>query len=419
MALLLSFIVNYKPGTVVEWGTVPPYPQPAITWTLPYNLALNTIVGAPVGAQSTALTVKAPEYSILFRSWTVNLQQGTLQPQPYGKQIYVRPELGPFQYNRGWTWSYNLNLIGQDVVPGKQSTALTVKAYEFSVQLRSWTWWYNLNLIGQDQFPTGEAIYNRPQLVPALFQTWANSLNLPLNITPATPFYQLYWPLTPSPIREVNLSTWIAQTKLLLAVPFNQTNWPNPQPQPRQALSWTWSYNLNLIGQDKLPVGKIVFDLPPRAPLQPIPIFVATYNKNLIGQDQLPPGEQIFETPRDYQRFIQLRTWIQQSIRLPSLPFNQYSWPLPRDPRRLSDWIWPLNLCLIPIVVKPFNQQDWPLPQRYRQPDRSWIAATNPNIFHPTPPAPPLPNIEHPWVRDWFDRDEWGNFYPGSGIRRG
>ena len=30
-----------------------------------------------------------------------------------------------------------------------------------------------------------------------------------------------------------------------------------------QLRTWTWSYNLNLIGQDKMTVGKIVTDLAP------------------------------------------------------------------------------------------------------------------------------------------------------------
>jgi hypothetical protein len=139
------------------------------------------------------------------------------------------------------------------------------------------------------------------------------------------------WPLTPASQRAVELSTWLDRVKLLLAVPFKQTDWPVPPPLPP----------------------------PDRG-------FVSSYNRNLIGQDRLPNRQQDWPLTQSATAAV-IQTWI-QSVNLALLA-----------PPPVSG---PLGVLL--------NQYDWPLPNRGPvQPDRSF-GFFNPNLYPPTPPPPAL-----------------------------
>jgi len=102
--------------------------------------------------------------------------------------------------------------------------------------LRNWTFSYNLNLIGQDQLPVGDRITTLPprgHIHPNSIRTWVQTVNLAL-VTEAA------------------------------ALPHNQYNWPNPQQIRQSTRSWTAFYNRNLIGQDQLPIGDNLYTLSPR-----------------------------------------------------------------------------------------------------------------------------------------------------------
>src|SRR5215472_1641026 len=90
------------------------------------------------------LQPRAPYYAARVRvewyqSWELNLLQTTLAPtvqKPFNQTDWPVP-FGPFQFNRGFTASYNLNLIGQDKLPsGEQLTDLPPRAPEYHAQLR-------------------------------------------------------------------------------------------------------------------------------------------------------------------------------------------------------------------------------------------------------------------------------------------
>ena len=221
-------------------------------------------------------------------------------------------------YNLGtWTWSYNLNLIGQDKLPtGKIRTELPVKAYEHHVQLRSWTWNYNLNLIGKDFFPPGKR-------------------STELTVKP----YEY----------SVQLRTWIGlPPPPLPPVPFNQYDWPlsfGPQ-QPERTT--TASYNLSLIGKDIVP-GKKALDLPipPDYPVQlrqwfsklPPPVVV----------EALPVGNVSTALPEQPDYPVSLRSWLTTPAVPPVvvvsyMPARVLEWGTPLEAQRLlPDWTFPIR----------------------------------------------------------------------------
>src|SRR5215813_3430248 len=368
----LAAIVGPVPFNQADWPT-PKWPARANdlrTWAWNYNLNLIGKDQLPVGQRQTDLPLAALQP---LRSWTWNYNLNLIAQDklPVGEQIYDLPPSGyiypndlrtwiqvtklalitapaPLPFNqadwptpkwpqrandlRSWVWSYNLNLIGKDLLPFSQDDWPTPQLPQRANDLRSWVWNYNLNLIGKDALPPGD---QRTEL--------------------------LQQPIYPNQLR-----TWISQVNLALTVavvqfPFNQSDWPLPRWPQQPARSWTQSYNLNLIGKDQLPVGEISTALP----LQPI-------------------------YPND------LRTWITRtSLLLVPQPFNQFDWPNPqiaRQPTRF--WVNPRNTELFPPpppAPLPFNQYHWPLPAGWFVPyrDRWWSSFINVSQYPPTIPVVP------------------------------
>jgi hypothetical protein len=341
---------------------------------------------------------------------------------------------------RTWTWSYNLNLIGKDQLPvGKQITDLppgSPAGPPRAIDLRTWTWKYNPLLVGKDSMVVGKQFTDLPPRAypePAT-RTWLWSYNQNLIGKDRLPVGKIFTDLPPKAY---------------------------PEPATR---TWVWNYNLNLIGKDQLPVGSRLVEVFPRAYPEPATrTWVWSYNLNLVGQDAFPPGKIVTDLPpRAYEYPTNLRSWIQTfnlalNVVQTPLPFNQYDWPLPQQwkqpaqswvwyfnlnligqdqfppgqriydlspcgyiyPNDLRTWINRLNLALVvPPGARPFNQFDWPLPKIAAQPDRFAVNANQFLILNWRLPddagSGPLRVIRDPW-----DRDEWGNFVPGSGIRYG
>lgn len=383
------------PFNQYDWPLTRPYEYPYTRWWVDY--------ASPVNQLAINYVTRAPLYT---------------NPREYPYHVQLR------------TWFGRLPPPLQ-LPTGQIVTDLTQRPYEYHAQLRNWTWSYNLNLIGQDKLPTGEIITERPTLALTTAANWINSVNIALT-SARRPFSQLDWPLTPAAARPTNLSTWVDQTKLLLAVPFSQSDWPINRGSLQPDRSYGYVFPRVLIGQDKLPVGTEITDLPPRAPQQPIPIFVASYNKNLIGQDQLPTGAKITDlTPQAPLSAIQLRTWI-QAVNLALVaaasakPFAQYDWPINTGPRqptqvftasynrnligkdrlpfRQQDWPVPTPRPRAPDLTtwidraksylqRPHSQRDWPLPQRRQQPALSFTNSYNLNLIG----KDRLPNRQQDW----------------------
>lgn len=286
-----------------------------------------------------------------------------------------------------------------------------------------------LGQIPADRTPAASLPYNQTYwpLVPAARQP-APSLTVTFNPNlrgqDRLPFRQMHWPLPAQPYRQPQLVTWFDPLRLLLLVPFRQSDWPLA-PGPRQPdRSFLAVFPRVLIGQDRLPTGKIIYDRPtlsraqalswiqsvnlllaqptpfaqrdwpvPLGARQPAPGLTASYNPNLIGQDRLPNRQQDWPNPRAAHRSPSLSSWISSVSRVlvAQSPFSQTQWPNPQ--RRVPSaqtWANSLNLALITPVAaaRPFSQTSWPLTARQGQLPTGWILSTNPLLLRPIPPLP-------------------------------
>src|SRR5262249_43466458 len=118
--------------------------------------------------------------------------------------------------------------------------------------------------------------------------------------------------------------------------------------------------------KDQLPTGKQITDLPPRAYQQPAKSWIDYFNLNLIGKDRLPVGKQIYVRPELREPHVNRSFASNGTLNIPPpatrLPFNQYDWPL------AGAWA-----------------------AAYYQTNRSYIPEYNPNLFPPGSPIPPVP----------------------------
>jgi hypothetical protein len=333
------------------------------TWTWQYN---NNLIGRdalPVGEQVYTLVPSqtVPEQIQLHAwQWSYNLDLIGRDRLPIGDQV---SELAPSQKPpeqvqlHAWQWSYNLNLRGKDqLLTGEQvwELAPSQKPAE-QPQLRAWTWSYNQNLIGQDRLPAGEQVWERPTLPIPPAQTWLDTI-------------------------KYNL----------IAKPFAQYDWPNAVPPYRIEQTWSASYNQNLIGQDKLPAGEQISELPPRdfvrlfqTWIQSVNLALTTAPPNIFAQAR----QQDWPVPRgaepDWRRSWEF-AYNKNLIGQDQLPNRQQDWPNPIPPAALRDWIQQTNLALLtqPPALLPYRRSYFDLPIAAPQPGaQSWTWQYNFNLI--------------------------------------
>jgi len=479
-------VYDLAPGQRPSLANVEQY-----TWLARYNPNLIGKDRLPVGDQVWELPPRdyprLSTYTWLQSSTALTLTPPTnFLPRPVLRSLPDRPAPPLLQQS---TFP-NFNVLHQAV-------ATTFRGILRAVvdgpppQVPSWTWSYNVNLIGEDHFPVGEMVYDRPQTPAALPQTWIQPTNIALTQVVGTTFRPLLVAVVPQP--QVPVASWIDVSKFWLTAPVRNVTidqyWDRPQLPVPPARSWEWSYNLNLIGKDRLPTGEQVWErptlpIPPAQtwldlpkysliakpffqsdwpnPTQPYRIdatWAASYNLNLIGQDRLPVGVQVSDLPpRDFSRLFQ--TWI-SSVNLAltvtppaltqtlfkqitdlaprgaepdyrrswewqynknligqdQLPFRQQDWPLTPAPQRAAEWIQQTNIALLTAVQRPFVQSDWPLPQAPAQAVQTWIntigLALTAKPFNqqdwpnPTPPArdPTLNTVAASYNRNLIGQD--------------
>jgi hypothetical protein len=320
------------------------------TWTRAYNLNLIAQDRMLAGEQiydRPQLPIPPPALT-----WTQTPAYEEIA-KPFYQSDWPNPTQ-PYRLDQTWTWVYNKNLIGKDQLPvGEQIYELTQaqKPYE-QQQLHSWQWNYNLNLIGQDRMLVGEQVWERPQLPipPAL--TWTQ-----------TPAYEE------------------------IAKPFNQTDWPLPTAPYRIEQTWTFVYNKNLVGQDKLPIGAELTDLPPRDFARILQTWIENTNLALLtAPPDLKQQVHIFDYPNprgaepDWRRSWEF-SYNKNLIGQDRLPFRQQDWPNPqRVVERAGDWIQQTKIQLAaPTFI--IRQNDWLLPQAPQQAAQSWTASYNLNLI--------------------------------------
>jgi hypothetical protein len=220
---------------------------------------------------------------------------------------------------------------------------------------QTWTRSYNLNLIGQDRLPVGEQIWERP--------------TLPI----------------PPPL------TWIQTVAYEeISKPFAQYDWPNATLPYRIEQTSAASYNLNLIGQDKLPTGEQITDLPPRDFVRLLQTWIQQTNLALLTA---PPNifaqarQQDWPVPRgaepDWRRSWEF-SYNKNLLGQDQLPIRQQDWPNPIPPLLVKDWIQQTNLALLaqPPALLPYRRSytDLPVPAP-QQPAQSWTFSYNLNLI--------------------------------------
>lgn len=324
---------------------------------------------------------------------------------------------------RSWAWSYNQNLIAQDVFPpGRIGVLYDDPSRGYLPAGQTWTWQYNLNLVAKDVLPPGRQSFERPQPV-WWYRDWTQNLLLStLAITIQRPFNQYDWPLPrvavqPDRSQTENLVlttllsrdafppgkshydlppqvTWsrgwtqnllLSTLAVTVQTPFNQYNWPLTQRASQPDRTQTENLVLTtLLGQDSLPPGQQRTEVPPPVSWR------RDWTQSLVlstlaGQDRLPVG---VVSNRVIVAAPEQRSWTQNLLSstltpIIQTPLNQYDWPLPIRPATLGQ-TWTLNLLLstlAPPVVLPLSQYDWPVPQRASQPNRSFASSFNLNLI--------------------------------------
>lgn len=217
---------------------------------------------------------------------------------------------------------------------------------------------------------TPAIIFDIPQRV-TWYRSWendgyANLLTTVLNINKNTlraPLYTIHQYYRPDYTYTLGL------TALQLAIPFHQTDWPNP-PEFRQYRSWEFSEYTGRIPSPQ-PLNNS-FDFPnPRDPREYRSwIFTTTSIPS-----QIPPPIKGFNqydwpNPRDPREY---RSWVQIVQTSSTEPFIQTDWPNPRDSRDYRTWIWTPVPGNIPPPLQPHNQYDWPNPVPFFRLDETWI----------------------------------------------
>lgn len=294
-----------------------------------------------------------------------------------------------------------------------------------------------LTLKGKDAFFYGAGRgpeYDWPNPVrrayPVDLRFWSNNL-LQTTLLPAqagTPYLFLVSdaggvPPRRTAFRPDAFPNLLESTLRITAVPFAQTDWPNPRGRsaPIELRTFVNAVETQLIGQDLFfgppgmgpdydypnprgrsypvdlrhfapsalqiltaPTGAAPFsqlDWPvPKGRTPPVELrtFLNSIEIQLIGQDQFfgaagqPPANLDWPNPRGYSYSVALRSFavdLQQTTLAPTppAPFNQDEWLNPRGapfPLALRQWDNNLLEGALGLLPAPFAQSDWPLPRR-------------------------------------------------------
>ncbi|HEX4919308.1 MAG TPA: hypothetical protein VFV92_01035 [Candidatus Bathyarchaeia archaeon] len=286
--------------------------------------------------------------------------------------------------------------------------------------------------------------------LPAQSSTWQQADIVRNNVLLSTvtnpvPKNQYDWPVPRPYERAQDLNTWIQSSVrlLLLNKPFNQLDWPVPRPYERaQDLNtWVRGPNLNLIGKDTLTAGRQYTELPPQPPQRPNNLYtwIQTLNLPVITTPGVPTSQHDWPLPLGHfqQREDYFYFW-KPVARSLAPPFRQTEWPTPRDhiqPDRSYYFTFPRTL--VGADKLPFRQMDWPLTPAYPY-DKAAIEfistfklltnivtksaslSENVTVNDVWSAQAPVPSGigQQPIIRDWWDRNEWGDFHPGWGIRK-
>lgn len=432
---------------------------PPIDWRNGYTLSLvNSTLNCPVGKSTFP-----PVHILDWRSgFTETLVLSTLvgQDRFYGQPGQSPPPslptVQPIDWRTSWT-SMGLALL---VTPGPKPFFQAFWPTPPPIDWRA-TWQQGLvtsTLIGQDTF------YGQPgQSPPGSYATptpidwragWSQALAHLIQPAPL-PFNRSSWP-TPTPVDWRNgffldllqgtlrgQDTFYGQPGQSppgsYATPppldwrngFQLRNWfllaqdrfygaPGQSPPGSFAtpppIDWRNGWTQNLALTYSMPVGART--APPRHEIDWRNGFQAWYPLWLIGQDtfygrpgQSPPGSYSTPFPIDWQNgFVFNRALLYAP---PVFPVGDQSFATPPPIDWRNGWTQITLALNFPVLPRPVGKQytATPFPVDWRN---GWTFPATALLF-PIPP-PLLPPSPLSFVRDRWDRDEWGRFLPGAGM---
>ncbi len=283
-----------------------------------------------------------------------------------------------------WVQSYNLNLIGQDVIygaPGQapgfdwpQPRGIQPSAIVPAVRNTAL-----LTVVTQAPFKQTEW-HNPRGLRSRDYQQFQTNLGL-LTTTGTKPFLQTEWPNPRGAARLVVGEQRQLDLGLLLAIPspFSQDDWPNPKgyaPRP----DYQQSTSLGLLTttgtkpflQTEWPVPK---GHPPRQSYQ------QSLNLSLRTTTGTKPFAQS-DWPNPVRRLVYRLVADSPNLTFNLLsPFSQHEWPNPRGYQPRQSYQQALNLGLRTTTgTKPFLQTEWPVPKGH-PPRQDYRLCINTNLF--------------------------------------
>jgi hypothetical protein len=250
--LVINTAVVQPPFKQTDWP-VPFAPQLAtVSWTWSYNL--NLVGKDRLPNRQSDWPIPTPPYRIdQFWTFSYNLNLIGQDQLPKGVQV---SELPPRDFARQFqTW---INVTSLALTTAAPNLFAQARQQDWPVPRgpepdprRSWEWWYNLNLIGQDALPNRQTDWplTPAQSRSADLATWINRVQFQL----LKPFAQIDWPNPTAPFRDPTLATVARGYNLDLLgqdqLPNRQTDWPNPTaPDPLALLrAFVLPLNLNLI----------------------------------------------------------------------------------------------------------------------------------------------------------------------------
>jgi hypothetical protein len=157
-----------KPFKQTDWpNPTPPARDPTLTsWAASYNKNLIGQDQLPAGAKSYDLAPR--DYARILQTWIeqTNIALYTFQAGPLGVVFNkydwpLTPAALPPAL--GWSWAYNLNLIGKDTLPKNQKDWPNPAGHTLPTLLQTWLSW-RAQLFPAPQFPQGKQFFDRPQL---------------------------------------------------------------------------------------------------------------------------------------------------------------------------------------------------------------------------------------------------------------
>jgi hypothetical protein len=243
--LQTTTLSQMAPFAQFDWPTPRGQPRQDQTWAWQYNLNLIGLDRLPTGAVRYELTPIGYPRKDQTWSWQYNLNLVGQDLIPARAITLDAIPISPWYRD----WSQNLitnTLFATPAAPFAQFDWPLARTYPRQEQ--TWTWTYNPNLVGRDILPAG-AIALGLLAVPSWYRDWSqNLITSTLFATPTAPFAQFDWPLTrayPRQDQTYTFSAFIPTVVLVAPTPFAQYDWPLPMSPPLQLQQRGFTFGLN------------------------------------------------------------------------------------------------------------------------------------------------------------------------------